>query len=83
MTKRKYKRGKQITSVADFEKSESSWYRVRFGDGENAERTRHRGFLISWTYHTLSVFISAGRVFEAVPIGEKDGDPGGPNDQHG
>ena len=72
MTKRKYKRGKLIASMADFEKSKSSWYKVWFG-GEQAERTRHRGFLESWQYHTLDIFIRAKRVFEAVPVDENGG----------
>ena len=58
----KYERGKQIKSVADFEKSDANWYRVQFG---SAERTRHRGFLISWQYHTLESFIHRGCVYEA------------------
>jgi len=70
--KAKYERGKQIRNMCDFEKSKSLWYKVRFG---NSERTRHRGFLISWQYHTLDMFIRAGRVYEAKPIrkeGEND-----------
>lgn len=62
MSKSKYKRGKQIRSMCDFEHSKALWYKVLFG---NSERTKHRSFLISWQYHTLELFISAGRVFEA------------------
>ena len=58
----KYKKGKKIESVADFEKSNSLWYRVVFG---NNERTKHRGFLESWQYHTLDLFIRNGWVYEA------------------
>lgn len=64
-TKRKYKSGRQIRSVADFEQSTAQYFIVRFGANQ---RTRHRGFLISWTYNTLSNFINRGQVFEADPI---------------
>ena len=60
--KAKYKKGKQIKSVSDFEKSKSRWYRVIFG---NKERTIHRGFLESWQYHTLDLFIRQRWVYEA------------------
>lgn len=63
--KAKYERGERIRNMYDFEKSKSLWYRVRFGENE---RTIHRSFLISWQYHTLHYFISAGRVCEAKPI---------------
>ena len=68
--KAKYKRGKMIKSVSDFEKSTATWYRVRFG---NEERTRHRGFLISWQYQLLERFIKNGSIFEAIPTDEYDG----------
>ena len=70
MSKPKYKRGKPIKTVADFEKSSSTWFRVLFG---MEERTKHRSFLISWQYHTLDMFIRAGRVFEADPADDNDG----------
>lgn len=66
--KAKYKRGKKIVSVGDFEKSPAMFYRVKFG---RDERTRHRGFLTSWQYQTLETFIHRGWVYEADPI---DGD---------
>lgn len=62
MSRRKYERGRQICSVSDFERSESSWYIVLFG---NNARTRHRGFLISLQYRTLENFIKRGAVYEA------------------
>ena len=67
--KAKYKRGKMIESVADFEKSTATWYIVRFGD---EERTRNRGFLISWQYFLLKRFIDRRWIFEAVPTDEYD-----------
>ena len=69
MSKPKYKRGKQIKTVADFEKSGATWFRVLFG---MTERTKHRSFLISWQYHTLEMFIRAGRIFEADPTGDNE-----------
>ena len=50
MSKPKYKQGKQIGSVADFEKSECLYFKVKFG---NKIQTKHRAFLISWQYRTL------------------------------
>lgn len=63
--KAKYKRGRKIESVGDFEKSEARFYRVCFG---NNERTKHRGFLEAWQYHTLELFIRNGWVYEADAI---------------
>lgn len=60
--KARYKRGKKIVSVGDFEKSPSIYFRVRFGKDE---RTIHRGFLASWQYHTLHSFIHGGCIYEA------------------
>ena len=68
MSKRKYKRGKLIESIADFEKSKATYYRVTFGG--NTEKSIHRAFLISWQYYTLSLFIRARRVYEADLIEE-------------
>ena len=65
MSEAKYKHGKQICSVADFEKGNRMHFRVKFGD---KFRTRHRGFLISCQYRTLLNFIRSGRVFEAERI---------------
>ena len=66
MSKPKYKQGKRIMSMADFEKSECLYFKVKFG---NRIQTKHRGFLISWQYRTLKLFIDGGLVFEA----EKEG----------
>ena len=67
---RKYKRGKQIKSVGEFEQSKSLWFMVRYGV---EEKTTHLGFLISWPYHLLERVIKAGRIFEAE---RKDGEDG-------
>ena len=60
--KSKYKRGQKIVSVGDFEKSNATFFRVRYG---NNERTVHRGFLQSWQYYTLHSFIHGGCIYEA------------------
>lgn len=67
MSKPKYKQGRQILSMADFEKSECLYFKVKFGD---KIKTTHRSFLISWQYRTLLNFMRSGWVFEA----DKDGD---------
>lgn len=66
--KAKYKRGKQLRSVADFENSKAECFRIRFGD---KEKTLHRGFIDSWQYHYLRCMIKYGRVFEADPVMEE------------
>ena len=58
MSKPKYKQGKQITSVAQFENSTSKWFKWN-------GLTRHRSVLESLQYHTLSMAIYHGRVFVA------------------
>lgn len=65
MSKPKYKQGKQICSMADFEKSECLYFKVKFG---NKVQTKHRSFLISWQYRTLLNFIQNGWVFEAERV---------------
>ena len=40
--------------------------RVLFGEGH--ERTIHRGFIESWQYHTLDIFIRRGWIYEAKTI---------------
>lgn len=63
MSKPKYKKGKQIRSIADFEESKAKYYKVEFGD-KNV-RTIHMSFLISWQYWMLRKFIKSGRIWEA------------------
>lgn len=62
MSKRKYTKGEQITSLADFEKYKGLWFVVRFGSGE---KTLHRGFVESWQLRMLKWFIYKGQVFQA------------------
>lgn len=63
MQKPKYKKGKPIRSIDDFEKSKAMYYKVDFG-GMNS-RTIHRAFLISWQHKMLRDFIYGGRIWEA------------------
>lgn len=65
--KTKYKRGRKIVSVGDYEKSPAALFCVRFGMDE---RTKHRGFLDSWQYHTLHSYIHRGWIYEAELIKE-------------
>lgn len=58
----KYKTGKQIQTVADFENSKCDYFVVTFG---NRTAPRHRAFLISWQYRTLKNFIDRGWIYEA------------------
>lgn len=66
--KAKYKKGRKIESVGDFEKSQATYFRVRFGENE---KTLHRSFIESWQYHTLYVYIHyGGRIYEAEPCAD-------------
>jgi len=67
MSKQKYKRGRAIRSIEDFEYCPSEFYIVKFG---KTEKTTHYSFLISWQYRTLRNFIELRRVFVAERIGE-------------
>lgn len=60
--KRKYRRGRRIRSVGEYEKSPAMFFRVLFGD---TERTIHRGFLSAWQYHVLEAFTHRGWIWEA------------------
>lgn len=62
MSKPKYKQGKQIRSISEFEVCESLYYKVRFGSNI---QTKHRAFLISWQYRTLLEFIKRGDIYIA------------------
>ena len=62
MSGRKYKQGRQICSISEFDQSEKRFFIVRFG---KTQKTTHRSFLISWQYRTLMNFIIRGDVFEA------------------
>lgn len=65
MSKRKYKPGRRIRSIADFERSKHKYYIVKFG---NIYKTLHYSFLISWQYRTLEKYICMKLVYEAERI---------------
>lgn len=67
MSKRKYKRGRAIRRIEDFEYCPSEFYIVKFGE---TDKTLHYSFLMSWQYRTLKNFIELRRVFVAERIGE-------------
>lgn len=69
MSKPKYKQGRRITGIDDFDKCDSLFYKVCFGN--NTVKTIHRSFLISWSYRLLHDFIQLGRVYEGDPIEEE------------
>lgn len=62
---RKYKRGKQITSLDDLDKSDATFFIVLYG---SKEKTTHAGWLESWQYRALKMAIKSGRIYEAELI---------------
>lgn len=60
---RKYKQGKQIKSVAQYE-SASKYLTFLMIHG----RTTHIGWIESWQYRTLQNIIKSGAMYEALPI---------------
>lgn len=58
MSKPKYKLGKKIETVADFEKSTCTFFKV-------GTKTTHRAWLESFQYRVLKNYISSGNVHEA------------------
>lgn len=76
MSERKYKRGRQICSMADFAQSESNFFIVYFGCTN--PQTKHKSFLISWPYRIVDNFIQRGWIFEADKI-EEEGESNGTN----
>lgn len=63
MSKPKYKQGRKICSIAEFENCKSRWYKWN-------GKTRHRAALESLQYHTLDMTIKGGRLYTAEPIEE-------------
>ena len=61
MSKTRYKQGKQICSISEFDTCESLWYKWN-------GRTRHRSVLISLQYRTLLNTIISGRLYTAELI---------------
>lgn len=58
MSKTKYKQGKQICSISNFDNSSKQWYKWN-------GKTVHRSVLISLQYRTLLNTIMNGRLYEA------------------
>lgn len=65
MAKAKYKTGKKICSISEFDACEKLWYKWR-------GRTVHRSMLISQQYRTLLNWIISGMLYEAEYIDEGD-----------
>ena len=61
MSKAKYKQGKQICSISEFDQSEKLWFKW---DG----RTVHRSMLMSQQYRTLLNWIIKGFIFECDEV---------------
>ena len=66
MSKPKYKQGRKIETVADFEKSKCSYFKV-YG------KTTHRAWIESWQYRVLENFIKASAIYEAELIAVRKG----------
>ena len=65
MSKRKYEKGKRISSIAEFERSTCEFFIWRYA-------TRHRTILESLQYRTLKETINHGCLYEAKKIEEED-----------
>jgi len=61
MSKARYKKGKQIQSISEFDSCESLWYKWN-------GRTKHRSVLMSLQYRTLLNTIISGRLYTAELI---------------
>lgn len=69
MSQKRYRKGKQIVSIAEFEQSKSEWFVVKYGA---REKTTHIGWIISWQYRMLKNLIEAGRLYEAKEEGHDE-----------
>jgi hypothetical protein len=65
MSKRKYKKGKQINSIAEFERSSCEFFIWNYA-------TRHHTVLESLQYRTLKEIIKHGCLYEAKKIDEEE-----------
>ena len=74
MSKPKYKQGRQICSISEFDACESKWYKWN-------GRTRHRSVLISLQYRTLLNFITHGMIYTAELIEEGEVNGNGDNNR--
>lgn len=64
MSKRKFKKGPRVDSVAEL--LEHDWFIVDFGP--KTAKTVHTGFLRSWQLQTCEKFIDAERIYIAVRL---------------
>ena len=68
MSKAKYKQGKQICSISQFDQCEKLWYKWN-------GKTTHRSVLMSLQYRTLLHTIMNGRLYEADLIDDGPSHP--------
>lgn len=66
MSKSKYKQGRKICSISEFDKCESIWYKWN-------GKTTHRSVLISLQYRTLMWAIIRGDIYTAELIDKDSG----------
>lgn len=64
MSKSKYKKGRQITTISEFDQCESKWYKWN-------NKTVHRSVLMSLQYRTLLNSIIGKRLYVADFIQEE------------
>lgn len=65
MTKPKYKKGKQVSTMVEFASTSCQWYVLYIGD---RKRIVHREMLKSQQYRTLLNWINHGALFKTIPI---------------
>lgn len=61
MSKSKYKQGRRIKTIIEFEKSPAVWFKWH-------SRTTHRSVLENQQYQALKQFIKSGSIYEAELI---------------
>lgn len=67
MSKAKYRTGKRIVSISDFDSCGSLWYKWN-------GKTTHRSVLISLQYRTLLNTIVDGRLYRAERMNDNESD---------
>lgn len=65
MGNRKYKQGKRITSLQEFEKTDCIWFEIHCS---GRFKMWHRSALESLQVHTLKHWLYNGRVFETIQV---------------
>ena len=63
MSTRKFKKGKRICTISEFDQSEHKFFMMN-------GKTVHRSFLMSMQYRTLLLTITNDRLYEADPVEE-------------